>query len=474
MPQVTSDHAVAGIVEHCEAIWRMEKELDLFNRTVFDVHYWPLIRYPASSFLIQRFSNRRPEQPRSQRSTAEKIFRTLSTFVTDATALPWRVRSKFDAVLVPHARKHIRNGRFVEIASEGVVRDPNIGRLLILDWQGPRPDYNSVDRPEVRRRSIVAAIAQIRGRALIRKYFAQSKSEIAHLTSFFQREMGVNFPISAVSLARYISIFVETRALVREILKSSGAKRLFLTSGYGEPAYIAAARDLGMQSIELQYGMISRYHLGYSYPGRPPVPYTADRLLVFGKFWSDSVDLPQGMSTSVIGSSNLSYYRERRARRERRRVVVLSQGTIGLVLFKEAVQAASLAKEWHFIFRSHPGDRIEVYRQYLAALGDLAPVNFAISTANENTYELLANAEVQIGVYSTSVFEGMALGVRTIVLALSGWENLTRSIELGDAALARNANEIVALLSTAPKARDPDKYYAAPVPSIVDELARCD
>jgi len=468
-PRATEGRTAGGLTELCERIWRLEKEFDLVNRRVAGIYYWPLIRYSTFNLLHQKIASRGPNQPRFEQSIARKIFRNLSTFFTDATSLPWGIGETFDTILVPHPRKHIRDGQSIEIASEGVIRDPNIGRLLILDWQGSNVRYNSAAQAVVCRRSIIAAVAQFRGRIFVPRYFSQCSEEYARLNLIFNREVGTDFPISAMSLARYISVFAEARSLIRVIFKSSGAKRLFVVNGYGEWPYIAAARDLGIQSLELQHGLISRYHLGYSYPGRPNVHYTADKLLLFGKFWADNVDLPGGMTAHVIGSHNLLHHRGKQIGRVPRRVVVLSQGAIGVLLFDEAVRAASLAKDWHFIFRPHPGDQIEDFRTRLAKMGASAPTNFII-TGHENVYKLLASADVQLGVYSTSLFEGMALGARTIILALPGWENAARSIELGDAVVAQNATDIAALLAFAPVTRDPEKYYCSPVSSIVEKL----
>lgn len=94
------------------------------------------------------------------------------------------------------------------------------------------------------------------------------------------------------------------------------------------------------------------------------------------------------------------------------------------------------------------------------------PVNLRISPTTEEFYTLLAGADVQIGVGSTGLFEGMALGARTIVLNLFGAERMEAVLASGEAVLAHSGEEIAALLNGAPAARDTSKYYAPPVPSV--------
>ena len=93
------------------------------------------------------------------------------------------------------------------------------------------------------------------------------------------------------------------------------------------------------------------------------------------------------------------------------------------------------------------------------------PPNLAIVGSDQPLHESLAEAEVQVGVYSTGLFEGMLLGCRTIVADLPGSEAMEAAVLRGDAVVAATPEELVATLSVAPLAR-PDAYYAAPVASI--------
>ena len=73
-----------------------------------------------------------------------------------------------------------------------------------------------------------------------------------------------------------------------------------------------------------------------------------------------------------------------------------------------------------------------------------------------STLDLLASATYQVGVSTTALFEGMALGCRTAVANLPGHEYLEPAIAQGHALLMTRPSQ----LTSAPLCTDPATYYA--------------
>jgi len=199
------------------------------------------------------------------------------------------------------------------------------------------------------------------------------------------------------------------------------------------------------------------------------VPYAPDRLLLFGPYWEKTAELPVNTRASVIGSSYLDDYKAAGIAKTARLAVVISQGVIGPALFDAVAAIAGRAPQWQFCFRAHPGESTAAYTERLAQRAG-RPANMTVSPPSEDFSALLRRADVQIGVFSTGLFEGMGFGTRTILLPLPGIEYMDEVLDRGEAVLARDAREIPALLETAPTCRDPAKYYSAPVPSITAAL----
>ena len=90
------------------------------------------------------------------------------------------------------------------------------------------------------------------------------------------------------------------------------------------------------------------------------------------------------------------------------------------------------------------------------------PTNFELSAREPNIFALLASADTQVGVFSTTLLEGMALGCKTAIVALPGFEYMQRVVERGDASIARTPAEVVDAIGTARECKDPTYYYEKP------------
>jgi hypothetical protein len=80
-----------------------------------------------------------------------------------------------------------------------------------------------------------------------------------------------------------------------------------------------------------------------------------------------------------------------------------------------------------------------------------------------------SKSSVQLGVYSTALYEGMAAGLRTILFDLPGIEHMDTCLQRGDAILATQPKDAASLLATAPRAKDAS-FYLMPAVSIAAAL----
>ena len=76
----------------------------------------------------------------------------------------------------------------------------------------------------------------------------------------------------------------------------------------------------------------------------------------------------------------------------------------------------------------------------LKELGDKPNVTIV---KNENLLKLLMQSKILIGVYSTSVYEGLALGCKVFILDLPGYEYMEDLISSGRISLIHSSQKIV-------------------------------
>ena len=263
------------------------------------------------------------------------------------------------------------------------------------------------------------------------------------IATALQKLTGVSVPVGAL-LAREVPKHLRLRALYRALLRRHRIKTVYVVVAYFHQHIVGAARDLGIRVVELQHGAISPFHLGYSYPGRPVVADQPDELWCFGSYWTNVADLPADMKTAVVGAPFLPTA----GPKDPSRVVFLSQGTIGAELLHVAESVAKEHPGLEVLYRLHPSERASDYT---------IPAGVQLST-DGSTLDLLASATYQVGVSTTALFEGMALGCRTAVANLPGHEYLEPAIAQGHALLMTRPSQ----LTSAPLCTDPATYYAPP------------
>jgi hypothetical protein len=74
--------------------------------------------------------------------------------------------------------------------------------------------------------------------------------------------------------------------------------------------------------------------------------------------------------------------------------------------------------------------------------------------------DLVSRSEYLIGAFSTTLFEGLALGCKVLVLPLQGYQNVQAAINSGDLTLISSLEQLPQTLLAAKKANDPYRYYA--------------
>jgi hypothetical protein len=434
----------------CRAIWTTESELGLLDWRVHGVAIWPVIRMRVFHELSRRSGIHEDPHPvrRSRSDKARLVTRHVAGL---ARRNPFLIRDAVEAVLVPHHRK--QGG--VDIYSADLLT--RLGdRVLVLDTAingSPLPHSRSLDFFT----SAAGAEAKLRVR-LKRGLPAADAAKARQVEEQLRLLTGIDVPIAALA-ARELTKHRRLRALYRRLFRRLRIETLYVVVAYFHQHIVAAARDTGIRVVELQHGAISPFHLGYSYPGSPAVPDQPDELWCFGTYWVDSVELPAGMSTRVVGAPYIRRLTaDEAARKDPSLVLVASQGTIGSFLLPVALEVARLRPDLTVVFRLHPSEHLADYQQ---KVGSTVPANFRLSAGpTEPTHALQTAATYQVGVSTTALFEGMVLGCRTVVVRLPGWEYLKPAVDRGDALLVSDAQDLVRRLTDAPTCSDSGDYYA--------------
>lgn len=237
--------------------------------------------------------------------------------------------------------------------------------------------------------------------------------------------------------------------LLKTLLRIKKPEKIFLVVGYEYAALIAAAKSLGIKTVELQHGVITDYNLGYSFPGRVhPIAYFPDELYVWNDFWKSMCDFPIKENRLVsfgFGYMNVQKEKYAHVQRDPKQILVISQGTVGNALAKYFFENRNFFENYSIVFKLHPGEysRWRTY-SYLTKLSTMKNV-FVLDNDAIPLYELFKQSTYTFGVYSTALYEAIEMGCRVFVLDLPGAEHMQRVIETKRATLLSSCSPITEL-----------------------------
>lgn len=259
----------------------------------------------------------------------------------------------------------------------------------------------------------------------LRRLVSKNKPDIwRNITRGFEAEFGVVIQ----SYAEYPKWFIR-RSIVealgfRSVFRKTRAKKLYIVNAYSNPTVVLGAKLAGIRVYELQHGFISNLHPAYSYPQGTNVQSLPNVLLCWGEHWKESFSKPNNLKVEVVGANPDFWNYLKRTHEKADRVVITSQGAIGEKLFAIAENFAKFLENFEVIFRLHPNEDPAKYSTNLN--------NLQISHKEPKFLDLIASAEYLVGGFSTTLFEGAALGCKVIVTDVPGIENVKQAIDSGE------------------------------------------
>lgn len=280
------------------------------------------------------------------------------------------------------------------------------------------------------------------------KFNKSEKDSIVEIQNLLNNSFDIS--INLVNLfARYITIFKTDYNFYLKLFKKRNPKVIFLTFSYeSKKALLAAAKKLNIPTVELQHGTISKLHLGYDYHYAPElISYFPDYFLSFGKFWAEDVNLPIN-DNNIIDYGypyfNTKLKNQKHLAKNKNQILFISQGTIGNTLSEIALDLALQKPQYRIIYKLHPGE-FDRWKEEYPKLVEFSKLENCkvLDDKSVDLYELFAKSEIQIGVYSTAIFEGLALGCKTLVANLPGVENLQHLIDKNLVYCFKNTDELI-------------------------------
>ncbi|SDE99400.1 hypothetical protein [Halorientalis regularis] len=461
--------ANSDIVERHERFLELESEHDVFDVRVDEIPVWERVRFDVHQEVL--FPTR-DDGSGTGGSLLDKLA-PLKLWAKNVFVRNPFTAGDHDVVFLGHSRrKRLEDGYWWDIYFDPIHEGTDVDTLHL------EPPFKSIHRTPARTEGLrytdliefTGSIQRSLGLADV-PLPSDSERRLEALERSIDRAFDVESRIRQRS-RRQLAIRRSLKWLYRALLKRLDPEMVVLVTSYWRETFVEACRERGVTVVELQHGVIHKYHAGYAYPGDRTKAAFPDYLLTFGEFWNDAVEFPLPAERVIdVGYPYLEMRRDEFDHLEpKAQVLFVSQQTIGEPLSKIAVRVDEQVDR-EVVYKLHPST-VDDWRSRYPWLADSGVTVVAGETPS--LYELFATSAAQIGVGSTALYEGLNFGLPTYLVDLPGVEYVRPLVTEGYATVVDSADELAdALVTGAQSSVESDRFFAdGAVENIETELRR--
>jgi hypothetical protein len=244
------------------------------------------------------------------------------------------------------------------------------------------------------------------------------------------------------------------------LLSIASPKTLVGITHYHNEGCLAAAQMLGIKTVELQHGLISKHDLYYVYSVKYRQALSKgifpNEIWLFGNFWKEVLlkgAESEFMKPIVIGNFTTDVAVKSGTFEKENRLLLCAQKNLSrpYIEWIRFMKTEILPRhpDWKLIVKLHPLE--SNLETYFAEAGDQVEVLPVSASLNEE----LKRARIQVSIYSTTFFDALGLGVKNYSLNEIGYSadysaemvsmGVAESLKMKEDVISKFANESVKL-----------------------------
>lgn len=421
-----------NVKDICEKIWYLENKHNLLDIKVNKVNIWQMIRFTIFNKINKKYGFYEEAHSGMKRNLINQVKKCKNIILNSILKNPFDKKFQGSTLVMEHPRKVKMNEGYADVYSQELVKDMESKDYFSIEYPYMGKHFKSFNDENKSYMDFFYLYAILSLPTALFKFTKKEKKSIIELKELLNKHFQLNINLEKFLYSKII-IFKLKYRFFDKLIKKKNIKRVIVVVSYGNYPLIAAARDNNVEVIEMQHGVITNYHLAYNFgKTNKELNYFPDRLLTFGPYWNNIDGLPNQTKIETYGfgylNKQLEYYNN--VGKQKKQILFISQGTIGKQLGKIAFEIAKTMPDYHFVYKLHPGEYNRWQKEYEALKKASKLNNFEVIDNNEkNLYSYLAESEFQVGVYSTAIFEGLALNCKTILINLPGIDYMEELIE---------------------------------------------
>ncbi len=437
----------------------MESKLDLFSKKVAGVYFWERVRYEIFEEILRKkgFFGQ-SSVGLNHFSSSQILFFSVKNLIIKN---PY-VTSQSDVLFLGFPRrKLLGDGCWWDIFCDPIIECLQRS-YTYLSVPSDIRHFSNAKTKKIKYYFFPIVLASFINRfSLKSKLTASERQILLSIQEYISTVLSVKIDIEKVVKQSVMNRRSEM-PFIRVLLKRMRPKVAIVLPGCGRETFIEACKTLGVPVIELQHGFIGPNNLAYSFYGSKNTTHTfADYLFVWGDFWMGNTQFPInknrifGLGYPFLENQVKQYDKIKKLNQ----IIFISQGCIGTDIVKFAINL-SKQKElgYKIIYKLHP----EEYSGWTKNYPELKKSSIeVIDNDRIPLYQLLAQSKIQIGVYSTVIYEGLVFQLKTFLLNLPGVDHMDYLIQNQHAILVSSIDDLVAAIKNIEliKPVDPEHFF---------------
>lgn len=433
----------------------IEKKYDLYNKEAENVNYWVYERFWLWNYRICAAKlNLMPSQSNAKQNIWGSVG-TLSQLLKNCIFRGRMHSTKYDICFVAHERRSKRRDYYECIYTEALSR--HFKNSITLEEPFELKHFKPVRNKELFYTDYILVQGELYSRIHIKlktKLYKKIYTKIMQDMENPIKELISEYGLDIMPEELY-GIFVR-RVLIEKVCRNKyerlisriNPKIIVEVVHYNAQNMMIneIAGKHGIKTIELQHGTMHDEHLAYQYAVNQKIKQLPQMLFTFSEYWNQVIHIPNNSTkVSAVGFPFFEEKVKKLSRKEMfgiKNILFISQGTIGGYLYKLAVELDNLIDkdEYHIIYKLHPSENSDWKERY----GVSGESNIeVIDNLDVNLYELFSKSSIQVGVYSTAVYEGIGFGIRTYIYNIAHADTMERLVQMGAAEYIESAEELL-------------------------------
>lgn len=443
---------------------QFEIEMQLFEQQIAGINYWHLIRSDIYREIAKEKNDIKKKQYVDKKAEVKLgiIKKRAKQIMNLALKNPLFFLEKKDVLIFNHPRRVLDENVYKCLYTYDLIDKMNCDYYVYeIPYDGLH--FSSVHEDKLKYTDLVDRVywfEKNRYRILNKSMLSKKDDKsVIELVDNVNRNFNVNLDIDEWknTINNRLLFYKIAYKIYSKILEKIQPKVIIQVVSYEETKYVInkIASERNIPTIELQHGTMGKYHIAYNFSGKMEIETFPDYVFTFGDYWKEVTRLPIPDSQIIsVGwpfyEKKMKEYDDEQKNKNKKTILFISQGTIGKELSQFALKMLKKldATLYQIIYKLHPGEYDSWKTDYPYLLDSKIKV---IDNNNHDMHHYFNQVDIQIGVYSTAIFEGLGYNLDTYIVNLYGHEYMEDLYKKNYVTLVNSVDETIQHLSNKKK-----------------------